>query len=180
MNYSFKRPKTAIDVMKSLHNLSRLNFSKLIYIALTVLFLSFNADAQVSYENDVDIWHVYSQPNADITIEYSYQISSPTNQFSSKYLILKITNNSSSNSYVSWDFAKTDYKGNCKNCDGNMSEWKINKKLGAGEMLTIDVNEMNKNGLKWFVCFEDERYEGSSNQPWQSFELKNLTITTID
>lgn len=145
-----------------------------------IAILSFQTSAQEAYVDELDVWYTYPSNDQNVQIEYSYQITDVPGQFAAKYMVMRLTNVTEQNVQIEWDFAKTDYKGNCKNCDSQIGEWHVRKKMTSGESLTIDVNNQNKDGLKWFVCFEDERYQGHSVHPWQSFELKNLEITTID
>ena len=125
--------------------------------------------------NPNNSWETYIDKD-NILIEYCFQEDKPTRTYKGEYLVFKITNKSSQNKVVSWDFSAAFNSEKCLNCNSDQEEFHVQKTLKPMSFIKGDITSIIKGPLVIFFRFKDERYQNKKNSTWESFELKNLMI----
>ena len=125
--------------------------------------------------NSKNSWETYIEKD-NVLIEYCFQEDNPTRTYKGEYLVFKITNNSSQNKVIAWDFSATFNSEKCLNCNSDQEEFHVQKTLKPMSYIMGDITSITKGPLVIFFRFTDERYQNKKSSTWESFELKNLMI----
>ena len=150
------------------------------YILIAILtflstFLVAQVDNQSTDYNSGNKWKKYTKSNG-VLIEYCFKENHPKRGYNSDFLILKITNKSTKNKLVSWDFSPILENGKCINCDSKNEELHYESEVARKSYKAGNIHSYQLDPLVIFHHFKDENYKGKSTTKWNKFNLKNLII----